>query len=391
MKRAFQISLNTFYCAFLLQLPLLLPAQGIQFEHGTWAEVLAKAKSEGKPVFLDAMTSWCGPCKLMSKEVFPDPAVGAFFNTKFVSIKMDMERGEGANVSNRYKVSVYPTLLFVDGDGVVQHRSVGYHSPEELVELAKKALDSTKNLASFERQYAAGDRHREFLLQYLEAKTAAYDPDAGQIANDFLKVEDDYSTPENMDILMQHIDDPYSKGFKFLLSNQNIFEEKYGKRAVKTKIEGVFESYLQSHPELQLGEVQRLYGTVYPEGGEVLASRYRLVYYWQKSETENFALAAIDHYARYPSEDADELNEMAWIFAEEITDPAQLRTALDWSKKAVSLQETYYNQYTQAKLLGKLGKRKPAQKAAERSLQLAQAEGEDTTLIEELLESLKKK
>ena len=43
--------------------------EGIKFENGTWAEILAKAKKENKYVFLDAFTTWCGPCKWMDKEV----------------------------------------------------------------------------------------------------------------------------------------------------------------------------------------------------------------------------------------------------------------------------------------------------------------------------------
>ena len=45
-------------------------AQGIEFSHGTWKEVLAKAKQEDKLVFIDVYTSWCGPCKKMAAKVF---------------------------------------------------------------------------------------------------------------------------------------------------------------------------------------------------------------------------------------------------------------------------------------------------------------------------------
>lgn len=372
-------------------LPFCLPAQGIQFEHSSWAEILDKARTQGKPIFLDAFTSWCGPCKKMSEEVFRDSSVGAFFNAKFVNVKLDMERGEGIDISSKYRIWVYPSLLFIDSTGALLHRSAGYQKAEELLGLANTALDPTKNLAALERQYASGNRHRSFVLQYLEAKGAAYDPDAGQLANDFLKTETDLSTPENMNLLMRHIDDPYSAGFQFLLKNQPAFEERFGKRDVKVKIEVVFEEYLQRHPDLQLGEVQRLYGTIYPAGGEILASRYRLDYYRQKEDSENFAHSAIDHYARYPSEDPDELNEMASIFAEERSDPAQLQIALNWVQKAISLQETSYYQYTLAKVWAKMGKKKAARKAAIRSIELAKLEGEDPSFLEEFLTELKQR
>jgi hypothetical protein len=38
-----------------------------------------------------------------------------------------------------------------------------------------------------------------------------------------------------------------------------------------------------------------------------------------------------------------------------------------------------------------MGKKKAAKKAAQRSIELAKAEGEDTTLMEEFLEELKQK
>jgi tetratricopeptide (TPR) repeat protein len=194
-----------------------------------------------------------------------------------------------------------------------------------------------------------------------------------------------------MELLMRYEDDPYSRGFQFILKNRPSFETKFGNRQVKEKIESVFEGYLQSHPGLQLGEVQRLYGTVYPEGGEALASRYRLDYYRQKNDPENFASAAIDHYTRYPSDDPDELNEMASIFSEELKDAERLKIALGWVEKAISIQEISYFQYTRAKVLAKMGKKKAARKAAERSLELAKMEGEDTLLAEEFLQELKKK
>ncbi|MEY3443377.1 MAG: hypothetical protein RLZZ519_1658 [Bacteroidota bacterium] len=90
-------------------------ASEIQFEQSAFTEVLAKAKSENKLVFLDAYTSWCGPCKWMAKNAFTDPETAAFFNTNFVNVTVDMEKGEGVDIAKQYGVTAYPTLLFLDG------------------------------------------------------------------------------------------------------------------------------------------------------------------------------------------------------------------------------------------------------------------------------------
>ena len=78
----------------------LLLAPGIVFEQGTIQEVFAKAKAQNKPIFIDVYTTWCGPCKWMSKEVFTKESVGQAYNPLFVSYKMDAEADENQLLSS---------------------------------------------------------------------------------------------------------------------------------------------------------------------------------------------------------------------------------------------------------------------------------------------------
>ena len=78
----------------------------IQFETKTFAEIKALAKAQNKLIFLDAYTSWCGPCKYMAKNIFTNDTVADFYNSRFINAKIDMEKGEGVelwDMINKYR------------------------------------------------------------------------------------------------------------------------------------------------------------------------------------------------------------------------------------------------------------------------------------------------
>ncbi len=114
-------------------------APGIDFFHGSWDEAKLKAKKENKLIFMDAYTSWCGPCKKMARETFTNTQVGDYFNSRFVNVKMDMEKGEGPSLGRQYRVMAYPSLFFIRHDGSVAHRTVGYKATQALIAEGKKA------------------------------------------------------------------------------------------------------------------------------------------------------------------------------------------------------------------------------------------------------------
>ncbi len=120
--------------------------EGIQFTETSWKEVLKKAKAEKKIIFLDAYASWCGPCKMLQKNVFTKKEVGDYFNKQFINVKMDMEKGEGPTLAQTYPLEAYPTLLFIDGNGRVMKKVIGYQSPDQLLgigqSLKKTALQA---------------------------------------------------------------------------------------------------------------------------------------------------------------------------------------------------------------------------------------------------------
>ena len=116
------------------------PEKGIVFFEPNWQKVKAEAKKQNKLIFIDAYTTWCGPCKQLKKNTFPDKAVGEFFNENFINVAFDMEKDDGLLLANQYGVSAFPTLLITDANGKIVTYTLGFMRPKELIEFGKQSL-----------------------------------------------------------------------------------------------------------------------------------------------------------------------------------------------------------------------------------------------------------
>ncbi|NOU59335.1 thioredoxin family protein [Marinifilum caeruleilacunae] len=132
-----KLKMVLFVGVVMMFLSTTVKAQGIEFFHGTYAEAQAKAKKEGKQLFMDFYTSWCGPCKVMAKKYFTLESVGKVYNKKFICLKIDAEKGEGPEIAKKYGVKVYPTLVFADSSGKEVKTIKGMQNEQQLLELAK--------------------------------------------------------------------------------------------------------------------------------------------------------------------------------------------------------------------------------------------------------------
>lgn len=111
---------------------------GVVFFNGSLKEALSKAKAEKKGVFFDAYAVWCGPCKNMEMHVFTDSTLGSYFNEHFISVRIDMEKGEGPQLAKIYtSIDGYPSMLFLDSQGHVIKTLLGSRDIEDLLAEAR--------------------------------------------------------------------------------------------------------------------------------------------------------------------------------------------------------------------------------------------------------------
>ena len=210
-----KLSLAAIFCAFSLG----LTAGGIEFFHGTWEEALVKAAAEDKLIFVDAYTTWCGPCKRMAKNVFPLDEVGEVFNANFINVKLDMEKEESVTFRGKHRVSAYPTLFWINGANEAVHTSVGGKQAAGLVSAANAAIAKMDDLPALTAQFEGGERSSKFMFRYVRALVRNQENHA-KVANDYLRENKDRKDPEVLNLIQTAATTADSRIYDILVKNK---------------------------------------------------------------------------------------------------------------------------------------------------------------------------
>jgi len=110
------------------------------------------AVQEKKKMLVDIYTDWCGWCKKMDKEVYPDAKVKSVLESKFVVVKLNAEsedkiRYQGSSMSQRefaraVGVTGYPATLFFDENLKAITLLPGYVKADEFSQILAYIADN---------------------------------------------------------------------------------------------------------------------------------------------------------------------------------------------------------------------------------------------------------
>jgi len=314
----------------------------IKFEQGNWSEIKAKAKKENKLIFVDAYTSWCGPCKWLAKNVFTNDTVAQYYNATFINASLDMEKGEGIDIAKQYNIRAYPSLLFIDANGEIVHRAIGSKKSSEFIQLGKNALIPEKQFATLEKKYKNGQHDAAFMLNYVGALGDLYLDTKEPLEIYFAtQQETDLTNRQNWNIIYNYLNDCHSKTFDYFLKNSDVFAKKYTLDSVNKKIFNVYSSncrklsrskdsagYYQLKNEIQKANFS---------WAEELLLTTDLNYYLNKEDFDNYAQTAILFVNKYGKKDMNQVNSIAYEFYEKIKDKAMLAKAEQWAKEGYEI------------------------------------------------------
>ena len=388
----------------LCLLPVVAIAQekGVQFQHGlSWEQVQAKAKTEKKYIFMDCYTTWCGPCKYMSAQIFPKEEVGNLMNANFINVKMQLDSTENDNeevkswyatghtIANEYNIMAYPTFLIFDQNGQLVHRIVGAsQSGEEFVAKTKEALDPSKQYYPMLAKYKAGQRDSTFLYNLAIASLHAYDDKTGpQVVNDYLATQKDIYNPKTLNLLQSFTQSSQDKGFTIMLQHPDKVNAVLGKGVAENQVNRIifyeevvpvlFNKYAPIAGEPNWNKLKDSIQVKYPSKADEVLAYSKVLFYLNRQQWNDFGTAIVAFMKSYGDNvSQSDLNEYAWTVFQNCSDETCLKNALEWSKRSFEKEQNPAYMDTYANILYRLGRKDEAIEWEQKALSLVNTEDE---------------
>jgi thiol-disulfide isomerase/thioredoxin len=287
-------------------------------------QAMVKAKKEGKMIFVDCYTTWCGPCKKMANVIFPQAKVGDYMNPLFVNLKLDMESPYGTPLAKKWQVSAYPTFIIFNADAKEIGRFMGGSDADGFIQRVKE--NSRDNGSSeMEARWNNGDRDETFLKEYLQTLNASYKrSQANDVAEALLAgKEKDFAKDDYLSkVFIININNPFAASFIQTVKSPKDLKKKYGADAVENKIKNVLSGYtgqllVNENGKTVLDEEKfNAFVSLLNSMNLKDADHYRLsvlIAAAEKSKDFDKYIRLIEEYMSTPGLDADDMTLANWV------------------------------------------------------------------------------
>jgi thioredoxin-related protein len=406
---------------------------GIQWVSGlTWAQIKNQAHDENKFIFMDCFATWCGPCKNMDKQVYPNDTIGSLMNSNFICVRLQMDSTKKDNgeirkwyatvktIEKEYNVTAMPTFLFFAPDGKIVHKEVGSRNVKQFISLIASARDQSKQYYTLLRLY------RENKLDYTALpslanmarangeRVLAFELARGYMTGFLDHDEQRYFVKENQQFIYSFYGILRSSDhlFNFYLQEPAVMDTLLGKPGSSQKIVDYVITEDEITPTINqvkeksneqvwkkiASNIREKYGQEYAERTVLNA---RIDYYRVKKEWSQYSKHLVQKVQMEERQgllgyaSASSLNDYSWDIFLYSNCKADLKKALLWSERSLHLiDSSSFNvgpyMDTKANLLYKLGRNKSAIKLEERALGRIIADSDKYNFMKGAVENYKK-
>lgn len=367
---------------------LSINAQEVRFFEGEWSEAVQMAASKNKMIMLKAYTDWCHWCKVMDKETLTDKTVAKHLNAAFIPVQINFEEKMGMKLAAKFRVRAYPTVLFFNSKGQLVNKVEGYRDAAQFTEDINKSLKSPNSYAFDATELEV--EYPEFYLNSFGPRGERESPTSEMVA-DFLNKQKDPFSEVSWSVMYRF--GLTEKLNAMFLRNVRRYEYMYGKAEVTNKIMSIINQMVTRASEKQseelLQEALDLVDTHLPEEKEMTKLKLNLNYYQSTENWRRVAKLMAQHVETNGYQNASLFNSVCWTIYEDVDDKDIIKLAANWMEEVIKDAPDYYYVDTYAALLYKSGNLYLAEKNALQAIEIGNANEEDVTPTEELLEKIR--
>lgn len=114
-----------------------------------WDQAAAEAKKTGKPMLAVFSAEWCGPCKMMERDVYPKEHVKAALE-KWVPVHID--EAADPKTTQKFNIDAFPTFVLLDSDAKEFERFKGARPAEGFVTTFESLLEAAERFEAVNRE-----------------------------------------------------------------------------------------------------------------------------------------------------------------------------------------------------------------------------------------------
>lgn len=293
----------------------------------TLSGAMEKAAASNKLVFVHV-----GIPKLMMgipvKSLADKPEVADFYNEHFVNYLVSGDSPEFGDYRERYQLSSFPALFFLNADGKLIYKSPKpAGSANDYLVYGQEAHDliqSGKSLFAYEQKYKAGTLGKEQLKEYIQLRTQSGLFDNSELAERYVEFLTVAQLDNYQDVLFILKAGPlaFGKAYKLAFTNIKVTDSIYKNEPVDQRIamnnriiSNTFNTAVAKKDYNMLNNlnafIQNTHGQNYKEAYEQ-ATLKSLAFYKAVKDTNNYYTTASRYYDQhYMRQNVDSLRKLS--------------------------------------------------------------------------------
>ncbi|MEO6283528.1 MAG: thioredoxin fold domain-containing protein [Dyadobacter sp.] len=360
--------------------------QGIDFQDISWKEVRQKASRENKYVFLYAYTKSCRFCRQMEKETFPKPEVIDYYNSGFVSYKINIEDGAGGQaLSEQYGIVGFPTYMYFDNAGKRVHQSSGMKPADGFIMDGKNAHNPETALFTLKEKYDGGDRSAAFLYNYSTALDFYADASNPQekVAGEYLATQSasELESEKNLRFIFTKYLAYQSPTTQYFLQNHEKFTTIFSADEVESRAVGILTQTANraggAKDTILLKDVKNMITREF-EGNARFSLLTDIHFYGGRRDWIQYARATKKYSDELAGNDWRTLHDTAVYLKHFAKEKEALVIGIQLMEKVIMTERSYENLFLLAQLQRKTGKNTLALNSAKEAVKVASQSGDDS-------------